>query len=112
MNRMSNSQMLLSYFGRRLWIARSKAIGALLALTVSAAAWAGTFGKVVPIGGYASDIALDESRGVLYIADFTANRIEVMNLSSLSVARSINVNPQPGSIAMSPDGNYLVVGHY
>jgi len=36
---------------------------------------AGTFGKVVSIGGAASDVALDEVRGVLYIADFTANRI-------------------------------------
>ena len=39
---------------------------------------AGTFGKVIPIGGHASDLALDEARGVLYIANFTANRIEVM----------------------------------
>ena len=112
MNRMSNFQTALSCFGRRPSILRSRTLGALLALTVSATAWAGTFGKVVPIGGYASDIVIDEPRGVLYIADFTANRIEVMNLSSLAVTRSINVNPQPGSMAMSPDGNYLVIGHY
>ncbi len=101
MTRTSNFQTFLSCFGR-----------ALLALTATAAAWAGTFGKVVPIGGYASDIVLDEPRGVLYIADFTANRIEVMNLSDLSINRSINVNPQPGSMALSPDGHFLVIGHY
>jgi len=31
---------------------------------------AATFGSVVPIGGHAADIALDEPRGVLYVANF------------------------------------------
>jgi uncharacterized protein (TIGR03437 family) len=86
--------------------------GGILALVMSIHSWAGTFGRVVPIGGNASDIVLDEGRGVLYIANFTANRIEVMNTSDLTIARSINVSPQPGSIALSPDGKYLVIGHY
>ena len=85
--------------------------GGIVALVLSTTGWAGTFGRVVPIGGNASDIALDERRGVLYIANFTANRIEVMNTSDLSISRSINVNAQPGTIALSPDGQYLVVGH-
>jgi len=42
----------------------------------------GTFGQVVVIGGEAIDLALDESRGVLYIANFTANRIDVMSLAN------------------------------
>ena len=51
-------------------------------LAVSAAtAWAGSFGKVVAIGGHAADLALDEGRGVLYIANFTANRVDVMSLA-------------------------------
>ena len=41
---------------------------------MAATAPAATFGTVVPIGGEAADIALDETRGVLYIANFTANR--------------------------------------
>src|SRR4249920_1013954 len=86
--------------------------GGILALAMAASGWAGVFGRVVPIGGSASDIVLDEPRGLLYIADFTANRIDVLNTSDLTIARSINVNPQPGSIAMSPNGRYLVVGHY
>lgn len=72
----------------------------------------GTFGKVVSIGGQASDLALDETRGVLYISNFTANRVEVMSLADDSIQRSINVAAQPGSLAMSPDGKYLVVAHY
>ena len=91
---------------------RSGARGGLLTAALAASAWAGTFGRIVPIGGNASDLVLDEPRGVLYIANFTANRIEVMNTSDLTIARSINVNPQPGGIALSPDGKYLVVTHY
>src|SRR3954447_5926987 len=56
---------------------------------------AATFGRVVPIGGHASDLALDESRGVVYVANFTANRIEVMSTADFSIQRSMNVAPQP-----------------
>src|SRR2546423_15499116 len=73
---------------------------------------AATFGRVVPIGGHASDIALDESRGVVYIANFTANRIEVMSTGDFSIQRSMNVAPQPSSISLSPDNRYLLVSHF
>ncbi len=82
-------------------------------LAVSAVtAWAGSFGKVVAIGGHAADLALDEGRGVLYVANYTANRIDVMSLADNSIRTSINVPSQPSSAALSPDGNYLVVAHY
>src|ERR1700689_2229434 len=80
----------------------------VLAASFAAAAWGGTFGTVVSIGGEASDLALDETRGVLYIANFTANQIDVMSLQSNTVKTSINVGAQPSSIALSPDGRYLV----
>jgi DNA-binding beta-propeller fold protein YncE len=84
----------------------------VLAVALSPASFgSGFFGKVVPIGGHASDIALDEGRGVLYIANYTANRIEVMNLSDQSIGTSINV-PFPGSLSLSRDGKYLVVATY
>ena len=92
---------------RKSWI-RAVTIAACLA----ASAWAGTFGKVVAIGGHASDLALDEGRGVLYIANFTANRIDVMSLADNTVQRSINVASQPSSLSVSPDGKYLVIAHY
>ncbi|HLH00797.1 MAG TPA: hypothetical protein VKX49_31105 [Bryobacteraceae bacterium] len=79
---------------------------------VAAAAWGGTFGTVVPIGGQASDLALDAGRGVLYISNFTANRIEVMSLSNNTIQTSINVAAQPSALALSPDGRFLVVCHY
>src|SRR2546421_10474958 len=70
---------------------------------------AATFGTVVPIGGHASDIALDESRGGLYIANFTANRIEVMSTANYPIRTSMNRAPQPGAIAISPDKKILLV---
>jgi uncharacterized protein (TIGR03437 family) len=73
---------------------------------------AATFGTVVPVGGQASDIALDEPRGLLYIANFTANQIDVMSLADNTIHSSISVAPQPGSLALSPDGNYLVIVHF
>lgn len=82
------------------------------ALALASPVWGATFGKVVAIGGHASDLALDEARGVLYIANFTANRIDVMSLDSHRVQSSMNVSAQPSSIALSPDGRRLVVAHF
>ncbi len=84
----------------------------VLAASLAAAAWGGTFGTVVSIGGEASDLALDETRGVLYIADFTANRIDVMSLATNTIQTSINVAAQPSSIALSPDDRYLVATNF
>lgn len=84
---------------------------------VAFAAWtgllsAGVLGHVVPIGGQGADLALDEARGVLYVANYTANRIEVMSLATRAIQTSINVPSQPSSIALSPDGKYLVIAHF
>src|SRR3974390_2178325 len=84
----------------------------LSVLLMAATAFAGSFGKVVAIGGEASDIALDESRGVLYIANFTANRIDVMSLADNTIHTSMNVAAQPEAVALSRDSKYLVVAHY
>jgi len=86
---------------------------ALMAATLPPARCAGaTFGTVVAVGGQASDEALDETRGVLYIANFTANRIDVMSTATNTIQTSINVSPQPGSLALSRDAKYLLVAHF
>src|SRR5262245_13986087 len=87
----------------------------LAAILFSAAAWGATFGTVVPIdigaGGHVSDIVLDEPRGVLYVANFTARRIDVMSLADKKVTSSIDVPAQPSAMALSPNGGFLVVTH-
>ncbi len=86
---------------------------AVAALANSAVpASAATFGTAIPIGGHASDIALDESRGVLYAANFTANRIEIMSTKDYSIHGSMNVPSQPGSLTLSPDNQFLLVTHF
>src|ERR1035438_3145506 len=86
---------------------------ALMALTIPATPCAAaTFGTRVAIGGEAADVALDESRGLLYIANFTANRIDVMSTADNTIHTSINVAPQPGSLALSRDAQYLLVAHF
>ena len=93
---------------------KSKYLFVILATTLAFGgnAVAATVGQVVPIGGQSADLVLDEPRGVLYVANFTANRIEVMSLADLSIQTSINVAAQPSSLALSADGRFLVITHF
>ncbi len=93
-------------------LSKSYWLKSTLVAAFAAAAWGGTFGTVVSIGGQASGVALDEPRGVLYIANFTANRIDVMSLSNDTIQTSINVAAQPSSLAVSPDDHFLVITHF
>ncbi len=81
-------------------------------LLLPAMSSAATLGKVVPIGGLAADLALDESRRVLYVANYTANRIDVISLGDYSIRTSLNVAAEPSGLSLSPDGRYLVVAHF
>ena len=92
---------------RKSWL-----VVAVSAFLLAGTAFAGTFGKVVSIGGEASDLALDEPRGLLYIANFTANRIDVMSLANNAIVTSINVADQPSSITLSPNGRWLLTMHF
>jgi uncharacterized protein (TIGR03437 family) len=85
---------------------------ALVALGLAAGAFAAPFGRVIPIGGHSSDLALDDSRGVIYVANFTARRIEVISLATGALQTPMYVPNQPGSIDVSPDRKYLIAGHY
>src|SRR5437867_13440218 len=109
MDRISECRTLLPGIGR------AAARFSLTALVCSGALWGATFGTVVPIdipiGGHVSDIVLDEPRGVLYIANFTARRIDVMSVAEKKVTSTINVPAQPGAMAISPNGQFLVVTH-
>jgi len=69
-------------------------------------------GQVVALGGHSSDVVLDEPRGVVYVANFTANRVDLVNAASGEVEGSINVPSQPSALAMSPEGRYLVIAHF
>lgn len=74
--------------------------------------FAATFGTVVPVRGTVSDIALDESRGRLYAANFSAYRVEVINTTTRALLSPLLVPLPPSSVAVSPDNHYLVIGQY
>jgi uncharacterized protein (TIGR03437 family) len=85
-----------------------------LAVFVSPAA-AATFGTVVaPAGGAAySDIAIDESRGRLYLVASAVNRVDVYNYKTKTFLTPISLNSiQPVAAALSPDSKYLYVTAY
>ena len=83
-----------------------------LAAASIAAAQPATFGIRVPIGGEATDLAIDQPRGVLYIDNFTAGRIDRMNLATFQLQASIPVDPNPIAMSLSPDMRWLLVAHY
>ena len=85
---------------------------AILAVFGSPPAGAATVGEAIAIGGQSADIALDETRGVLYIANFTSARIDVLGLADRQIRTSMHVAPGPSSVALSRDGRFLVVTHY
>lgn len=88
------------------------AISAVLSLAV--VSHAATFGTAVPVRGTVSDIALDETRSRLYIANFAAGRIEVMNTSDpkFGFGTPLLVTKPPSAVALSPGNHFLVVGEY
>jgi uncharacterized protein (TIGR03437 family) len=91
-------------------VRRSVTLAGMLAC--GAAAYGATFGSVVPVRGTPSDIALDERHGNLYIANFSAGRVEVMNTTTKTLGTPLTVPYPPSAVAMSPDNRYLVVGEY
>src|SRR5882724_5153511 len=93
-------------FGKLLWATLGIAAASI------GAAQPATFGIRVPIGGEATDLAIDEPRGVLYIDNFTANRIDRMNLATFQLATPFLVDLSPVAMAFSPDRRWLVVAHY
>jgi uncharacterized protein (TIGR03437 family) len=92
--------------------ARRVVLGIVAIVLLGGGSVAATFGTAVPVRGTASDIVLDESRGQLYISNFTAGRVEVMNTSTLAFGAPLTVAGPPSSVALSPDHRYLVVGEY
>jgi uncharacterized protein (TIGR03437 family) len=98
---------------RRNTLLISIALG-MAALASAPAPLAGaTFGNVVTtVGGHPSDIALDGSRGQLYIANFTALEIDVMSTKDNAIHSSIPLPSHPSALALSPDSAYLVVTEY
>lgn len=71
----------------------------------------GAFGRVTAVRGAVSDIAVDEGKGLVYAANYTANRVEAINIATGAIETSYPVAAQPSALALSVDGRFLVVTH-
>ena len=70
---------------------------------------AATFGQVVKLGGTPSDLVLDQSRQLLYLVNQSGNRVDVLDISTNAVVKSIAVGQGPVAAAMSMDSAFLYV---
>ena len=83
----------------------------LAAIAAGSHGAAATFGTRVVTNGHIADIALDERRGLLYMANLGGNRIDVMSTSTLQLQEPLRLTIAPASVALSKDGRYLAVAH-
>jgi DNA-binding beta-propeller fold protein YncE len=65
----------------------------------------------VPLPGQPHDVVYDNTRGLAYVSNRSLNQIAVVNVSALSMETAINVTTGSGprGMAISPDGNTLLV---
>lgn len=82
-----------------------------LLCALAGALTAATFGTPVAIGGQATGVALDGPRGVVYAANYTASRIDVISTAGSALQAPIGLSHQPNSLALSRDGRYLAATH-
>ncbi len=89
-----------------------RAPAALLALLGAALSLpAANIGTAVPILGQVADLVYDEQRQLVYLANFSQNRIEVYSVGGQRLLTPINVGAAPASVALSPDRQTLYVAN-
>src|SRR5262245_16224032 len=84
---------------------------AVLVLVFTGTLSAGTIGTVVPVLGQVADLVHDGARNLVYLANPARNQVDVYSVGSGRLAGSILAGLQPGSLALSPDGNTLYVAN-
>jgi uncharacterized protein (TIGR03437 family) len=84
----------------------------MLAVVAALPTVAGTVGRLVPVRGSVSDVAVDDRRLLVYAANFTANRIEVFSSVDFSQRPPLQVAETPYWLELSPSARFLVVGHF
>ena len=89
---------------------RSWRFVALSVLCLVPAAFPAPFRSVVDIGEHASDVALDERRGVVYVANYTGDEIAEVSTANCLVQRTINVMSQPAGLGLAAAGGGLRSG--
>src|SRR5438105_12658942 len=73
--------------------------------------FAANIGTVVPIVGQISDLAYDATRNLVYLANPSRNEVDIYSVDSKKLTGSVITGIQPGSLAISADGNTLYVAN-
>src|SRR6478752_2320530 len=76
------------------------------------AAHAAIFGRMIPLIGGATDIALDEARQRLYLTSSVQGLVQVYSFQRSAFQAPIAVDQTPIAVAMSRDGKQLYVTCY
>ncbi len=69
-------------------------------------------GESVALPGQIHELFVDEPRGLLYAANFTGGRVEVVSMTTLQRLSSFATSPVPSGVsgmAVSPNGRWMVV---
>lgn len=67
--------------------------------------------QVVPVQGQAGQLVFDKARNQLYWSNTTANRVDVLALSTSQLS-SFATGSQPVGLAMTPDGTRLLTANF
>ena len=104
--------LLLSAFGAAALLAQGPPPpggGGATTGTSGTSASTSTFGDIYGLSTTPSDILLDEPRNFIYLVNSAANRVDIFDLATKRVSKSIATGNNPSAIAMSMDGAYLYV---
>jgi YVTN family beta-propeller protein len=88
---------------------RTIAVAAFCASALFAQTAGPSFGDIVSVGATPSDMVLDEARKRVYLVNSAANRVEIYDYLTKSIAGTVGVGTTPISAAMSMDGALLYV---
>jgi uncharacterized protein (TIGR03437 family) len=72
---------------------------------------AATIGTVVPVVGPVADLVYDATRNLVYLANPLRNQVEIYSVEARRLTGTILAGLQPGSLALSPDGDTLYVAN-
>src|SRR5215510_1562149 len=82
-----------------------------LSAILTASLFAANIVTVVPVLGTVADLVHDPIRNLVYLANPTRNQVEVYSVGTGRLSGSILTGLQPGSLALSRDGNTLYVAN-
>jgi len=71
-----------------------------------------TIGEVTPLPGQISELFVDDGRRLIYAANFTAGRVEVLSMDTRQRIGSFVTTPRNAAatgMAVSPDGRWMIV---